>query len=527
MEENLQPYHVQQQITRRRSRLSRVLLTSHQTNQQQQPSSTCHQTPSSLLHPPPPPPPPLSSSSLHFQNLRDFTTTYHQLPFNLNQPHHYNNDTVSVLGDFFFKQQKSSSHHDHQVMMTTTRSSSSSVPLGPFTGYASILMRSRFLKPAQQSLDDFCSGGFYSCEAIILSDFLHHHHHHHHYHHHHQVDGFSGESESVLLRDFFSFSDRIEHSWKNSKLVFMLEEIYGKYKLYCQQIQSVVASFETVPGLGNAAPYIFSAFKAVSKHFSCLKNAIMDQIQIPEKPIGDTSVGKNTIPGLLTAEQGIPHRSQKPENNQRFLQYPVWRSQRGLPDHAVSLLKTWLFQNFLHPYPTDSEKQMLARQTGLSRTQVSNWFINARVRLWKPMVEEIHKLEKQQSQTPSEAANLDVSMPTSADHQLVTTESGKPEIVPTKRPKHKSIVSIASNQSHEEPNIQNSLLRNLSSSQHIGVTGSSSAGGSCVSLALGLHRNIIRNELSKPVTINIARNLDMETGPEAQNPEKHLGRAGN
>ncbi|KAH7548162.1 hypothetical protein JRO89_XS14G0076100 [Xanthoceras sorbifolium] len=491
--------------------------------------------------------------------------------------------------------------------MTTTRSSSSSVPLGPFTGYASILMRSRFLKPAQQSLDDFCSGGFYSCEAIILSDFLHHHHHHHHYHHHHQVDGFSGESESVLLRDFFSFSDRIEHSWKNSKLVFMLEEvcmcmyvcsleilisftfyfqnleildthshgwmvrefagftefterelqvqtctsrawlrhvIYGKYKLYCQQIQSVVASFETVPGLGNAAPYIFSAFKAVSKHFSCLKNAIMDQIQIPEKPIGDTSVGKNTIPGLLTAEQGIPHRSQKPENNQRFLQYPVWRSQRGLPDHAVSLLKTWLFQNFLHPktvqnidvselvfahisYPTDSEKQMLARQTGLSRTQVSNWFINARVRLWKPMVEEIHKLEKQQSQTPSEAANLDVNMPTSADHQLVTTESGKPEIVPTKRPKHKSIVSIASNQSHEEPNIQNSLLRNLSSSQHIGVTGSSSAGGSCVSLALGLHRNIIRNELSKPVTINIARNLDMETGPEAQNPEKHLGRAGN
>ncbi|KAE8655404.1 homeodomain-containing family protein [Hibiscus syriacus] len=36
---------------------------------------------------------------------------------------------------------------------------------------------------------------------------------------------------------------------------------------------------------------------------------------------------------------------------------------------------------------------MLAIQTGLSRNQVSNWFINARVRLWKPMVEEIHMLE--------------------------------------------------------------------------------------------------------------------------------------
>ena len=36
---------------------------------------------------------------------------------------------------------------------------------------------------------------------------------------------------------------------------------------------------------------------------------------------------------------------------------------------------------------------MLARQAGLSRGQVSNWFINARVRLWKPMVEEMYKVE--------------------------------------------------------------------------------------------------------------------------------------
>lgn len=69
-------------------------------------------------------------------------------------------------------------------------------------------------------------------------------------------------------------------------------------------------------------------------------------------------------------------------------------------------------------YPKDSEKNMLARQTGLTKTQVSfscfywnnhhsshnhtlllemdqvtNWFINARVRLWKPMVEEMYKEE--------------------------------------------------------------------------------------------------------------------------------------
>ncbi|KAH7847346.1 hypothetical protein Vadar_025002 [Vaccinium darrowii] len=44
-------------------------------------------------------------------------------------------------------------------------------------------------------------------------------------------------------------------------------------------------------------------------------------------------------------------------------------------------------------YPNDSEKLMLASQTGLSKNQVSNWFINARVRLWKPMIEDMYKEE--------------------------------------------------------------------------------------------------------------------------------------
>ncbi|MCI27355.1 BEL1-like homeodomain transcription factor, partial [Trifolium medium] len=46
---------------------------------------------------------------------------------------------------------------------------------------------------------------------------------------------------------------------------------------------------------------------------------------------------------------------------------------------------------------------MLAKQTGLTRSQVSNWFINARVRLWKPMVEEMYMEEmKEQEMNGSE-----------------------------------------------------------------------------------------------------------------------------
>lgn len=47
----------------------------------------------------------------------------------------------------------------------------------------------------------------------------------------------------------------------------------------------------------------------------------------------------------------------------------------------------------VYRYPKDTDKIMLAKHTGLTRSQVSNWFINARVRLWKPMVEEMYTEE--------------------------------------------------------------------------------------------------------------------------------------
>ncbi|KAF5936604.1 hypothetical protein HYC85_024110 [Camellia sinensis] len=61
---------------------------------------------------------------------------------------------------------------------------------------------------------------------------------------------------------------------------------------------------------------------------------------------------------------------------------------------------------------------MLASQTGLSRNQVSNWFINARVRVWKPMVEEIHMLETKGLAEPnSNLGKIDGEPNAENDHQ--------------------------------------------------------------------------------------------------------------
>ena len=49
-------------------------------------------------------------------------------------------------------------------------------------------------------------------------------------------------------------------------------------------------------------------------------------------------------------------------------------------------LRDWLVAHFDHPYPEDDEREALAEASGMTRAQVGNWFINARVRVWRPMV---------------------------------------------------------------------------------------------------------------------------------------------
>lgn len=265
-------------------------------------------------------------------------------------------------------------------------------PMGPFTGYASILGRSRFLRPAQELLDDFCRGN---------------------------GDSFENEA-SKLLEDSGSWfgeddgGDDISRRCNNPTLMSMLHEVYKRYKLYCQQMHSAVTSFESVAGLGNAAPFICLAIKAMFKHFHCLKNAILDHIRITGKVFSSVGIKKGCSSGSCSEDKCYYQQKQVPDLH--FAQHPVWRSQRGFPDRAVAVLRTWLFEHFLHPYPSDSEKLMLAQKTGLSRSQVSNWFTNARVRLWKPMVEEMHALERKAQ--CSRAVDTQKLMSMSTDHHL-------------------------------------------------------------------------------------------------------------
>ncbi|XP_072956392.1 BEL1-like homeodomain protein 7 [Typha angustifolia] len=189
-------------------------------------------------------------------------------------------------------------------------------------------------------------------------------------------------------------SERQELQNKMTKLLVMLDEVDRKYKHYYNQMQIVVSSFDVVAGSGAAKPYTAVALQTISRHFRCLRDAISDQIQSIRKVLGeeDSSTGKA---GGFTRLRYIDQQLRQQRVVQQFgmIQQNGWRPQRGLPENSVSVLRAWLFEHFLHPYPKDSEKLMLARQTGLTRSQISNWFINARVRLWKPMIEDMYKEE--------------------------------------------------------------------------------------------------------------------------------------
>ncbi|KAK4804780.1 hypothetical protein SAY86_004597 [Trapa natans] len=208
-------------------------------------------------------------------------------------------------------------------------------------------------------------------------------------------DGDLSTRESSARKEL-SHSERQELQNKLSKLLSMLDEVEKRYRQYYHQMQFAVSSFDEIAGHGAAKPYTALALQRISRHFRCLKDAINDQISATRKGLGeqDSSPGNNGIgiTRLRYVDQQL--RQQKALQQLGMMQqHAAWRPQRGLPESSVSILRAWLFEHFLHPYPKDSDKIILARQTGLSRSQVSNWFINARVRLWKPMVEEMYKEE--------------------------------------------------------------------------------------------------------------------------------------
>ncbi|RUS25621.1 homeobox KN domain-containing protein [Jimgerdemannia flammicorona] len=96
-------------------------------------------------------------------------------------------------------------------------------------------------------------------------------------------------------------------------------------------------------------------------------------------------------PPLMHRDASIPPYNAPPTPPEHGSDTKVVKRRRGnLPKTVTIVLRDWLVQHKKHPYPTEDEKQGLAKQTKLTMNQISNWFINARRRILQPMLNSEH-----------------------------------------------------------------------------------------------------------------------------------------
>ncbi|KAJ1411789.1 POX domain [Sesbania bispinosa] len=256
----------------------------------------------------------------------------------------------SSIGLQSFELRHTTDHHVHQHQ---------NVYQGHF-----VLKNSKFLVPAQDLLNEFCSLGTKQNDVPKQKS----------------QKNKQWEEDNSSRKHCLSSLEFVELQKKKTKLLSMLEEVERRYRHYCNQMKTVVSSFEAVAGNGAATVYSCLALKAMSKHFRCLKDGILDQIQATRKAMGEKDpiapgTTRGETPRLRVIDQAL--RQQRAFQQLNMMETHPWRPQRGLPERSVSVLRAWLFEHFLHP-----------------------------VRLWKPMVEQMYlEEEKEENNNISSSDN--------------------------------------------------------------------------------------------------------------------------
>ncbi|RIA05071.1 hypothetical protein BRARA_K00676 [Brassica rapa] len=153
------------------------------------------------------------------------------------------------------------------------------------------------------------------------------------------------------------FDQRRALEAKRTQLLDLLQMVDDRYSHSVDEIHTVVSAFHAATELDTQLHTRF-ALQTISFLYKNLRERISKKILMMGSVLerGKEKSQENSIIHQHCLLQQLKHKN-----------HQIWR-----------------------PYPTDSEKHLLAIRSGLTRSQVSNWFINARVRLWKPMIEEMY-----------------------------------------------------------------------------------------------------------------------------------------
>ncbi|CAF0764471.1 unnamed protein product [Adineta ricciae] len=119
-----------------------------------------------------------------------------------------------------------------------------------------------------------------------------------------------------------------------------------------------------------------------SSSSSSTATATPTAIQYSHQSIDETDKSSENFESSIEGD----YYEENDDNNKRR------QKKRGIfPKAATSLMRAWLFQHLNHPYPSEEQKKILARETNLNILQVNNWFINARRRIVQPMIDQSNR----------------------------------------------------------------------------------------------------------------------------------------
>ncbi|XP_038844903.1 homeobox protein PKNOX2-like isoform X1 [Salvelinus namaycush] len=156
--------------------------------------------------------------------------------------------------------------------------------------------------------------------------------------------------------------------------------------------------------LQTSSPSMTSVSSSVNSSGIMVHTGTLQQGNIAMTTINSQVVSGGTLyqpVAMVTSQgqvltQGLPQGTIQIQNSQVNLDLASLldsddkkhKNKRGvLPKHATNIMRSWLFQHLMHPYPTEDEKRQIAGQTNLTLLQVNNWFINARRRILQPMLD--------------------------------------------------------------------------------------------------------------------------------------------
>lgn len=201
------------------------------------------------------------------------------------------------------------------------------------------------------------------------------------------------------------------HTAKSAFLAYHDSLYHASYPTDWSIQQVVMASFgyppedsdadshlHDAPGLAGENVEILSA--SLRGYLSCLRRAAECSVEEAHRLMKEHSVFRNVtrteitslyrhvVCGFNKARKHVVLKFGCYIRNRKWIENIATKQRRGcLTYRQKNVLRLWLFRNFTNPYPGVEDKDALVKQSGLSVTQVNNWLINARSRIWKPTVD--------------------------------------------------------------------------------------------------------------------------------------------